>query len=222
MVLRVIDVFPHGTEFRYDFEYYALEPGTYDLGDYLKRVDGQPKDIPAIPVEVAAMLPPGQVLPTELDAKRSRFLGGYRILLVFAGFLWGLGLLAILFVGRNKKKASAGEETRPKTLADRLRPMVERAMKGELPTEETAQLERTLVAYWRRRLGLEGHDAADAIRELRAHGEAGSLLEQLEIWLHRPGSSGDVDVAKLLEPYRDLPADAVEIRSSEPQMTGSD
>ena len=33
IVLRVARVYPHGTAFRYDLEYYGLEPGTHDLRD---------------------------------------------------------------------------------------------------------------------------------------------------------------------------------------------
>ena len=46
---------------------------------------------------------------------------------------------------------------------------------------------------------------------LREHDEAGGLLKQLEIWLHRPGNAGEVDLAALLKPYQDLPADALEV-----------
>lgn len=40
IVLRITAVYPHGDSFRYDFEYYGLEPGSYDLTDYLQRQDG--------------------------------------------------------------------------------------------------------------------------------------------------------------------------------------
>ena len=39
IVLRIVRVFPHGTAFRYDLEYYGLEPGSFDLKDYLQRKD---------------------------------------------------------------------------------------------------------------------------------------------------------------------------------------
>ena len=64
-----------------------------------------------------------------------------------------------------------------------------------------------MLAYWRRRLGLAEEKIGRAIIELRGHDEAGPLLRQLELWLHRPGPADDVDVARLLEPYRDTPAD---------------
>ena len=35
LVLRIVAVYPHGSAFRYDIEYYGLEPGTYDIARYL-------------------------------------------------------------------------------------------------------------------------------------------------------------------------------------------
>ena len=31
LIVRIVEVSPHGTAFRYHLSYYALEPGTYDL-----------------------------------------------------------------------------------------------------------------------------------------------------------------------------------------------
>src|SRR5207244_1821428 len=39
-VLRIANVHRHGTAFRYDFVYYALEPRAYDLTQYLRPKDG--------------------------------------------------------------------------------------------------------------------------------------------------------------------------------------
>jgi len=46
----------------------------------------------------------------------------------------------------------------------------------------------------------------DALATIREHEEAGALLVQLETWLHRPGTSEEVDIALLLEPYQNLTA----------------
>ena len=51
--------------------------------------------------------------------------------------------------------------------------------------------------------------AAEAIGVLRDHEEAGGLLRQLELWLHRRDHNDSVDVAALLKPYQDVPADAL-------------
>src|SRR5262249_26357263 len=101
VVVRILRAQPHGTAFRYDLTYYVLEPGTFNLTDYLRRKDGTPaKDVPPLRVTGRALLPPGQVLPNALVPERTPFLGGYVMLLIVAGVLWFAGLVAILFVGR--------------------------------------------------------------------------------------------------------------------------
>jgi hypothetical protein len=211
VVVRVVNTYPHGTAFRYDLVYYGLEPGTFDLKDYLRRKDGSSTaDLPALPVKIEPLLPPGQVLPNPLESRSSPWLGGYRLALTVGAVLWGLGLLALVFVGRRKKRDPHGAGAAAVTLGDRLRPLVERARAGSLARGERADLERILLAYWRRRLGLGDEKPAVAFARLRQHPEAGPLLEQLEEWLHRPGENRRVDVAALLQPYQDLPAEAVE------------
>src|SRR5262249_44397110 len=95
----------------------------------------------------------------------------------------------------------------PLSLADRLRPLVEGAIAGKLSQPELASLERTLIAFWRHRLNLDQADPAESIQSLRQHAEAGPLLEQLETWLHRPGPHDYVDPVRLLEPYKNMPAE---------------
>ena len=42
--------------------------------------------------------------------------------------------------------------------------------------------------------------------------QAGPLLSQVEAWLHRPGGEQDVDVAVLLAPYQNLPAEDLDLQ----------
>ena len=212
LVLRVAASYPHGTAFRYDLVYYGLEPGTYDLKDYLRRKDGSSmKDISSIPVRVEPVLPPGQIQPHSLVLAHSPFLGGYRVLLVLGGVAWVAGLAAILLTGRWKRSEVAAESIRPLTLADRLRPLVNAAVAGNLTQGQHAELERLLIGYWRNRLGLEKVAPAEFIGVMRNHEEAGPLLRRLEDWLHRPGGEAEpVDVAALLKPYQTIAADPLE------------
>ena len=126
-----------------------------------------------------------------------------------------MGLIALVFYGRHKHAVSH-IAARPVTLADHLRPLIEGARAGRLSPARLAELERTLIAYWARRLHLEGRKPAEALEAMRGHPEAGPLLGQLETWLHRPGPSGEVDVAALLEPYRTIPAEDLEGAASRP------
>lgn len=217
VVVRVVDAYPHGSSFRYDIVYYGLEPGRYDLKDYMRRKDGTPvKDLPPIPVAVEPVLPPGQVEPHRLSLAPSPFLGGYRLLVLLGGLTWVGGLAVILLAGRRKRVQASAHASRPVTLADRLRPLVDAAMAGTLGAGQHAELERLLIGYWRRRLNLEHAAPAQCMAALRNHAEAGPLLHRLEDWLHRPaGTAEPVDVAALLRPYQAIPADEPEDDPSE-------
>lgn len=213
VVLRIVAVYPHGTVFRYDLEYSGFEPGSHDLRPYLRRKDkSTTADLPPIVVRVDPVLPPGHIEPHKLEIDPAPRLGGYRTVLIVLAVVWGIGLLSILatFVFPRRKRTARVSDT-PLSLADRLRPLVERAAAGNATQGELAGLERGLMAYWRRRLQLEAVEPAEAMTRLRHHSEAGPLLGQLEDWLHQPEPRAPVNVAKLLEPYRNLPPDAADL-----------
>ncbi|MGK0187114.1 MAG: hypothetical protein ACI9R3_002900 [Verrucomicrobiales bacterium] len=205
IVLRVEAVFPHGTSNRYDLEFYGLEPGKFDLRDYLLRKNGSDtSDLPAIPVEIRGILGPGQIQPNTLTQSELPGLGGYRSLLGTGGILWIIGLLALLFLGKKKRLEDGESGAKNPSLADRLRPIVEHAQTGKLSINEQAELERLLIGYWRGRLNLEGQSMTAAIKTLRQHDEAGALLSALEQWLHSPDHGAGLDVAQLLSPYENV------------------
>lgn len=216
--LRVRSARQIGTSYQYDLEFQGYDPGTYDLREYLRRKDGSSMNgVPAIHVKVVPIRGPGQVEPNTLQIDSSFGMGGYRWWLLGGGLLWLGGLFFIIYYGfwpkpREKLAALAA----PLTLADRLRPLVEQAMAGQAKPEELASLERCLLAWWRRKLGMPVTQLSESNTKLRQHAEAGPLLQQLELWLHRPGTREQVDVAQLLEPYRSVVAndlDVVEARA---------
>jgi hypothetical protein len=177
----------------------------------LQRKDGSPLgELPELKFTAKAILPAGHILPNNIEAKSSPFIGGYRLAAIAAGVLWLAGLLAIIFIARKKHDDAIEVELAP-TMADRLKPLVEKGLKGELSPEQRADLERALLGYWKKRLRLEDQKPAAAFATLRQHADAGPLLNQLETWLHRPGANTQVDIASLLKPYRNLPADALQL-----------
>lgn len=208
LILRIAETRPRGTDTWYDLRYIGFVPGRYDLRTNLVRLDGSTStNLPALPVEVAPLLPESHdgllVEPPRSPLGR---LGGYQAFMTAAAVAWAVLLVPLVWRRRRKAAAAATPAAEP-TLADRLRPLVEEAAAGRLSSDGQARLERMLLNYWRDRLGLGALDMAEGLRRLRQHPEAGELLRALEGWLHRPpGAAGPVDVAKVLEPYRHLPA----------------
>ena len=216
IVIRIIETFPHGSDTRYDLEFYGLEPGAYDLSQYLVQSDGTPAaDLPAIPVMIESLLPAGQVTPHALSNTPQRALGGYAFSLIVGGVLWFVILLVIIvwvLRGFIKPRQEATEDTRI-PIADRLKPLVEAAMCGELDQTQQALLERTLVMFWRDRLELHDVSATEALATLRAHDEAGQLLRLLEQWLHQPPQRRpQIDITDLLAPYQSSISPSADMR----------
>lgn len=211
VMVRVLATWPHGDSLRYDLEWTGFVVGRHDLLRYLVRKDGTPAgELPPLSVEVTGVLPAGKdglQRPEALSPRPAERLDGYSRLQVWAGVAWGVGLLAILLVGRRFRRRPPPPSPKP-TLADRLRPLVQSIAAGGGDTAAKAELERLLVAYWRSRLDLGGATAAEAITTIRRHPEAGGLLRQLEAWLHMPGPPAAVDLNALLAPYRAVTADS--------------
>ena len=204
MIIRIVETYPHGSDFRYDIEYKGLEPGKYNLADYLKRETGE-EAIPAIPVTIKSLLGPGQIKPGDPPTVSSEFRSYYLPMLLVAAAGWLGGLLMILFYGRGKTKRPESHQVKV-TVADRMRPLIDAAVAGKLNSKEQAELERVLSSFWSKKLRL-GHLPADQLRErLRNHPEASVMLNQIDSWLHRPATdqSNQVDVGKILEPYQSV------------------
>ncbi len=209
LVLRIASTQPAAAGTKYDLRYIGLVPGGYDLRKYLLRSDGSPTtDLPEIPVTVGGLLPEdhqGQLVPPS--TKPLSALAWYKPAMIVLGVLWLVLLVPLILVGRRRKAVQVVPVARPPSMADRLRPLVEQAARGELSDDGKGQQERMLLGYWRHRLALHDLTMAEAVARLKAHPQAGALLRALEDWLHRPPGSASVDVAAVLAPYKDVPAE---------------
>jgi len=213
LILRVESVTAvAGGQHRYDFYYIGLEPGPYNLADYLMRPDGsRPDELGDIRIHVRALLPEDH--DGQLNAYQPRafpWIGGYRAFLGTLGVLWIGGIVAYAYFSRRKRPVVAPVIlTPPPSLADRLRPLVEAAAAGQITPDGQARLERLLMGYWREKLNLPELRMAEALMRLKEHAEAGALLRALERWLHRPGGVSQEEVTALLRPYQQIPAPAL-------------
>ena len=204
LVVRILETKPAQDGFRYTFEVQGLDAGTYNLGEFLREATAESgHSSHQVPLTITTELPPGLPRPADLEPKSAPEIGGYRTILKVLGVLW-LIVLAIIINSFRKKKAAATQELPPPTLAERLKPLVQKASQETLSTDDQAQLERLLVGHWRKRLPeIANEEPAKVLRHLREHREASPLILQLEKWLHAPNpdfSSDDLD--QLLAPYR--------------------
>ncbi len=205
IILRIHDVFPHGTDKRYDLRYFGFVPGEYDLAKFLRHADGTaPTNLPPIPVRIRGILPEDHDGKLIEDKSGGVSLpGSYTAWLIGLGVVWFIAAWPLFLLGRKRKTPLGQAQDEGPDLAERLRPLVEQAANGTLDIDGRARLERMIFSHWRERLGLPGDgDLAELHHQLKKHDEAGPLLRGLEDWLHRPPGTATVDIAALLEPYR--------------------
>ncbi len=211
IVLRVADVVRDDTSDLYELRFIGQYPGQYDLKDYLQRIDGESlDDLQRLSVSIGSLLPHDH--SGDLETIAHPPLPNpwpYRLTLFVLAGVWSLP--AVILIGRRvfqrRKQYSsiaAGEET----LADRLKPLVLRALSGELSRREQATLERSLISHWREQLELHDCTTLEALKRMHNDPVAGELLKHLERWLHQPPASTEVDLNEILHPYCEVPLNA--------------
>ena len=200
--VRILEVKPAIDGSRYDFEIHGLDPGTYDLADFLDAPEGT--SISAIPLEITAGLPPGLPRPHEMTNGSLPELGGYRQTMIFLAAAWLAGLLAIILWRKKKPVENGDNKPTPPTLSERLRPLIIRAADGNIASAERAELERLVIGHWRgQHPEIAALPPAEAMVALRSDPEASPLILALERWLHaRNPITSTSEIGELLAPYR--------------------
>ncbi len=209
-VVRVLNSFATNDGFRYEFEFYGLEPGEHNLTDYLERKDGsEVGELPTLMITVVTSLPPGQIEPNQLQHQSSFFRNYYLPILVAGAGVWFAGLWMILFWGRGRYRKLDPNRHRV-TVAQRIRPLIEKAVEGELSPSERGELERTMVSFWQKKLRLDNMAPSELMKRLKSDSASKELFEKLENWLHRPDPPENVNVAELMKPYQTMKMDEIE------------
>lgn len=207
VAVRIDAVYPHGEDFRYDLTWFGLEPGTYNLSDYLARKNGTlTDDLPQILLTVNSILPEQQLMPHESALGDKLQIGGYRTKLWLALVIWFAGLMAIIFLGRaGKQKSAASAAAEVLSPLDEIRILIDRAqLAGELCAADKADLDVRILNFWRERRALADIPVAEALVQLKQDQQAGPLLVGLERWLYGRHTPDRDEVAALLEPLARL------------------
>ena len=207
IIVRITAIRPHGSSFRYDLSYCGLKEGEFNLCSYLQRKDGtSSNDLPILPVRFDGTLPADRLQPNKPAPGELPRIGGYKSLLIAAGIIWILCPIALLLLKGKKSGQISTSLAKPKSIADRLHPLLQAACEGTLNASGQAELERSLIGFWRERLNLHEETPATALAKIRQHEDAALLLDHLEQWLHKPCPQSPIDLDTLLEPYREATA----------------
>ena len=206
VVVRILSIQEAKDGFRYDMSVYGLDPGTYDLVDYLQTKPAGEKLAGVKPIEITITnRHPLETLPKpgELELTAPGKLGGYRTLMIVLVALWAIGLFVLIFYRKRNSEVNEVKEHQP-SVHENLHQLVTAASKGELDEAEQANLERLIIGHWKREIPeLDEMAPAKALIKLRSHKKASPLILKLEEWLHAPNPQVELSELKpLLEPFR--------------------
>jgi hypothetical protein len=199
LAVRIAEAKPTAAGFRYDLRYMAYGPGEFDLGDYLvDETNRRPPELAKMPVAVASILPEDHhgelfdspTLPIDLQTR-------YWTWMWLTWGAWAVLLLPLVAYGRHRRRQEAPPPPQP-TVAERLRSLLELAEGTDLSVQQQADLEKLLLAFWARRLGLTAERLADALEQLRQHPTASTQVQRLERWLHSRTPDARTAVAREL------------------------
>lgn len=211
----------------YEAKFLGTVEGVYDLRSLMEHVDGsEVTEMVPIQVRIVSTLPKDHRSDLFGVAEfKPSFWGGYRLAIVLVGLAW-LGIPIVVFIRRALRAVPTVSLTvaePPPTFADQLQPLIEAAASRTLSIGEKGRLELLLLHYWRDRITPKSTDIAGAIRGLRTHPEAGTLVTTVERWLHESDAMEDESdrspaaIVELLKPYRFLAAiDETNTRSKAP------
>ncbi len=208
MIVRVTDLTPSaadGFPHNYRIDFIGSLAGEHDLREHLRHRDGSPVDeLAPVLVTIVSELPERHGTDLFGTPTRPFFTRNHYQL-----FAWVLAVawvcVPVVFLWKRWLRNRPGPPPAPPapkpTLADQLRPLTEKAMRGELSLEGQARLELLLIAFWSERRDLTRLSPAQALAQLRSDAEASPLLLAVERWLHSREGSSD-SITSLLEPYR--------------------
>jgi len=205
MLVRIASAQREGDAMLYDLRYVGRRAGEFDLREALQYVDGSGlSDVEPAKVAIKSVIPDDHdLLMVELASKTPSMTPLYTLGLLAAAVLWLVPLVVLLARWIARLRANRpGVVTPPVSLWDLLRPLLEKAARGELTVQERARLEMLALGAWIERLGLKHERHTTVMEKLRAHPGASAAVDVLNGWLHarEPDVSGLREQLHLLAP----------------------
>ena len=200
IVLRIVSAEQTENGYLYSIHAEGLDPGNYDLTEFIKRADNTTLETEAIPLEVYSVLDTPLTEPRKLTPTKPKNIGGYKKLLIMSGVLWVIGLVAIIYY--KKTKITPVEiKTPPPTLTEKISALLKQGQ-DNIDTDTQAQLERLMIGHWIEKFPeLEGKPIQESLTTLRNNEESGDMIRSVEKWLHSGEKVSQEEIERTLAPY---------------------
>lgn len=207
--------------FQYRLSYKGLEKGVFNLTDFIVKPTGERLKEPIATVTIESAIPAHSTYAAAWSGPP--FQGRafpYRLSLILCSIAWtGAGAFMFWQQWRQQQAvlsaqtppspeaASTDDVLNTQTLADLLRPLVEKAADKSINAAEKAELEGILFQYWGKDLELDHLNSVEQLRRILEHPDAGALLRTIEQWLYQPDSLITQDeINEALESYLGIPS----------------
>jgi hypothetical protein len=201
VVLRVLSSEPVDGGYRYDLEFYALEPGDHNLADYLERTQAG-VSVPDLMVRaVTSLADPNAIELRGQVYRATSWFPWYTVTMGVAIVMWCAGLWWLLTSGKKAVASEHHDVAQTLTAMEQLVARVGERQSHQLNNTEQAELERLVYLIWRELKGIDA-DAAEAVLSLKGDPQAGPMLRKFEQWLHTP-KRGSLDLSEMLQELRE-------------------
>lgn len=189
-VLRVEPVGETAEGYVYEIDFVGLEPGEYDVTQYLRTITGSPPAAEPVRVAVERKLPAdfrGEILT---QTRRVGFPPAwYTPTAVVVCIVWVACLPLMLLVGRKDNAVSCEAVPVVPSIRERLSSLLDEIGDDE-GKEAWQQLEATLIHYLADARHVSAAKAFDRLLALKKDEVAGPAIREFELCLHAPGGRG--------------------------------
>lgn len=210
LILRVLTIRPLSDgRFIYRVAFTPLEPGSFNLSDYLVFPDDTPlgSNEPHPVTVLPRVTDPDQTTLLSMPFTRTPPAIPYTTWMVLLGLLWAAMGLRLFYKKKPAPQTAPAAPPPAPTLAELLRPLVELAASGDLDIPGKARLERIFLQYWSQQLDLQKLTAIERMRAIRKHPDAGRLFRTMDSWIHRPEPViPEEEITAVLAPYAAIDA----------------
>ena len=176
----------------YTLTFVPTRPGTFDLSDYLRTVDGQkPAAVGPLVITAFSRLSASDDLSAVAVPLTSppRF-GGYKVAAGVAICAWAALLVPLTFWKRPRRVRAAVPvpSAALPTHDEQLHSLVDQLHNAAPSLGQKVRLETLLLDHWRRRLEVDGLPMNDALHAIRRTPEGRPVLDDLDRGLHAPAA----------------------------------
>jgi hypothetical protein len=198
-MVRILTAQKSGDGYKYEMEFIGLEPGEYNLIDYLRTENDEPLTFKKHQIEVGTSLAvgfDGELLDYQKTSRN--LIPWYKKINYAVMAIWALLLPVIILYGRKKKKADEIVVEEEKSINEKIRGLLS-SMGNSSSKELWQKVESLIFQHWCEKKNLQGMPMHEAIIKLKEDDEAGPFILKLEKGIHSQEFKDEKGITALIQ-----------------------